>query len=80
MNAYKTSTVITPSKQVILSDMPFGVGDEVEVTVSRTENGSRSDRMRKLKALFQQTQSLPQVRSLTEDEIVREIEAHRSGK
>jgi len=80
MNAYKTSTVITPSKQVILSDMPFGVGDEVEVVVSRSENGSRTNRVKKLKALFKQTQSLPQVRSLTEDEIVREIEAHRSGK
>ena len=80
MNEYKTSTVITSSKQVILSDMPFGVGDEVEVVVSRSENGSRTERVRTLKALFKQTQSLPQVRSLTEDEIVREIEAHRSGK
>ena len=80
MNAYKTSTVITPSKQVILSDMPFSVGDKVEIVVSRSENGSRSDRVRKLKALFKKTQTLPQVRDLTEDEILREVEAHRSGR
>ncbi len=31
MNAHKTYSVTTDSKQVILSDMPYGVGDRVEV-------------------------------------------------
>lgn len=80
MKAYKTYSVISDSKQVILSDMPFGVGDRVEIVVSRYENGVRQDRVRKLKALFKKTQSMPQVQSLTEDDILREVEAHRSGK
>ena len=80
MNPYKTSTVVTPSKQVILSDIPFGVGDKVQIIVSRSENGPREGRVRKLKALFKKTQSLPQVRNLTEDEIERKVEAHRSDR
>lgn len=80
MKAYKTYSIISDSKQVILSDIPFGVGERVEIVVSRSENGSRSDRVRKLKALFKKTQSLPQVGNLTEDEILREVEAHRFGR
>lgn len=80
MKAYKTYSVIPDSKQVILSDIPFGVGDRIEIVVSRSENGPRSDRVRKLKVLFKATQSLPQVRTLTEDEILHEVEAHRSSR
>ena len=80
MKSYKTSSVITSSKQVILSDMPFGVGEKVEVIVSRPANGSRADRVRKLKTLFKTTQSLPQIRNLTDADILREVAAHRNGK
>lgn len=80
MNPYKTLTVVTPSKQVVLSDIPFGVGDKVPIIVSRSENGPREHRVRKLKALFKKTQSLPQIHNLTEDEIEREVEAHRSDR
>ena len=80
MKAYKTSSVITSSKQVILSDIPFGVGEKVEVVVSRPINGSRSDRVRKLKALFKTTQSLSQIRDLTDADISREVAAHRNAK
>ena len=80
MKAYKTSSVITSSKQVILSDMPFGVGEKVEVVVSRPVNGTRANRVRKLKALFKTTQSLPQIRNLSDTDISREVAAHRNGK
>ncbi len=80
MKAYKTHSVIPDSKQVILSNVPFGVGERVDIVMSKSKNGSRSDRVRKLKALLKKTQSLPQVRTLTEDEILREVEAHRSGR
>jgi|GEM_PF-1416579 len=80
MKAFKTSSVITASKQVILSDMPFGVGEKVEVVVSRPVNGSRADRVRKLEALFKTTQSLPQIRNLTDADILREVAAHRDGR
>ena len=80
MKAFKTSSVITASKQVILSDMPFGVGEKVEVVVSRPVNGSRADRVRKLEALLKTTQSLPQIRNLTDADIMRELAAHRDGR
>jgi len=80
MKAYKTSSVITASKQVILSDMPFGIGEKVEIVVSRPVNGSRTDRVRKLKALFKTTQSLPQIRNLTDADILSEVAAHRNRK
>ena len=80
MKAYKTSSVITDSKQIILSDMPFGVGEKVEVVVSRSNNGSRAAQFRKLKALFKTTQSLQQIRNLTDADILKEVAAHRNGK
>lgn len=80
MKAYKTFSVISDSKQVILSNVPFSVGDKVEVVVSKPEKGSRADRIQKLEALFKKTQSMPQARSLTEDEIISEVDAHRSGQ
>ena len=80
MKAYKTSSVITDSRQVILSDMPFGIGEKVEVVVSRSANGSRADRVRKLKTLFKTTQSLPQIRNLTDADILSEVAAYRNGK
>lgn len=78
MKTYKTSFVITASKQVILSDMPFGVGEKVEVIVSRPVNGSRADRVRKLKTLFKTTQSLPQIRNLTDAEILSEVATRKN--
>ena len=80
MKAYKTHSVITDSKQVILSDMPFGVGERVEVVVLKANNGPRSQRVRSLKALFKKTQSLPQIQTLSEADILREVAAHRNGK
>ena len=80
MKAYKTSSVITASKQVILSDIPFGVGEKVEVVVSRRIEGSGSESVRKLKALFKTTQSIPQIRNLTDADILDEVAAHRNGK
>ncbi len=80
MKAYKTYSTITDAKQVILSDVPFNVGEKVEIVVLAAENGSREERVQKLKSLFGETQSLPQVRALSEEDILREVEAYRNGK
>ncbi|MGH9945921.1 MAG: prevent-host-death protein [Pyrinomonadaceae bacterium] len=37
-------------------------------------------RAAKLKNLFKITQALPQIRTVTDDEILREIKAYRNGK
>lgn len=80
MKAYKTSSVVTDSRQLVLSNMPFSIGEEVEVIVSRPADCSRADRVRKLKALFKTTQSLPQIRTLTDADVSNEVSAHRNGK
>lgn len=80
MKTYKTYSVITDSKQVILSDVPFRIGEKVGIVVLAGEDGDRTERLRNLKKLFKETQSLPQIRNLSEDDISREIEAHRNGK
>ena len=80
MKAYKTYSTITDSKQVVLSDLPFRIGEKVEILVLAAENGNRAEQVRKLRDLFKETQSLPQIQTLSEDDILREVEAYRNGK
>lgn len=79
MKSYKTYSTVTTAKQIVLTDLPFGSGEKVEVVV-RAANGKRSERIRRLRKLFKETQSLPQVRVLAEDDIIREIDDYRTGK
>jgi predicted DNA-binding antitoxin AbrB/MazE fold protein len=80
MKAYKTYSTVSDLKQVILSDVPFRAGEKVEIVVLTTEDSDRSERVRKLKNLFRETQSLPQIQTLSEDDILREVEAYRNGR
>ena len=80
MKTYKTHSVITDSKQVVLSDVPFSIGEKVEIVMNAAEDRNLGKRIRNLKRLFRETQSLPQVRNFSEDDILREIEAYRNGK
>lgn len=79
MKAYKTYLTVTDPKQIILSDVPFRAGEKVEVLVLATEE-NRQEQIRELKNLFKETRSLPQVKILSEDDILSEIEAYRNGK
>lgn len=79
MKAYRTYLTITDPKQVILSNMPFRVGEKVEIVVLATEDDNHTERIRQLQELFKETQSLPQAQTLSEDDILREVEAYRSG-
>jgi alpha-amylase/alpha-mannosidase (GH57 family) len=72
MNTYRKRMIVQDPKQVVLSDIPFQAGQEVEVTVYATDGGED------LRALFKKTQQLPQIKVLTEDDIVAEIEAYRN--
>ncbi len=79
MKAYRTYLTITDAKQIVLSNMPFRVGEKVEIVVLAAEDNNRADRVRQLQELFRETQSLPQSQTLSEDDILREVEAYRSG-
>jgi len=80
MKAYKTYTTVSDSKQIVLSDVPFRVGDKVEIVVLTAENGGRAERVRKLKELLKETQSLPQIQTLSEDDILREVGEGDTGR
>jgi len=80
MKAYRTYLTITDQKQIVLSNMPFRVGEKVEIVVLAAEDNNRAERVSQLQELFKETQSLPQAQTLSEDDISREVEAYRSGK
>ncbi|MBD2436301.1 hypothetical protein [Nostoc sp. FACHB-110] len=79
MNAYKKYITITDPKQIILSDLPFAAGQRVEIIIIAEDN-PRESISKKVRDLFDKTQSLPEVQNITESEINAEIEAYRRGE
>ena len=79
MNAYRTWLTIDDPKRVVLSDVPFPPGQRVEILVVEAD-GDRQDALEELRATLKSTQSLPQARTITAEEIAAEIEAYRSGQ
>jgi len=79
MQAYRTKIKIKDPKKIILSNLPFRSGQVVEVLVL-AQDEERETAVKELKALFKETQSLPQVKALSDEDILAEIEAYRSGK
>ncbi len=76
MNTYRKRLIVQDSKQIVLSDVPFQTGQEVEVILRSTERPA-IERKNDLRVLLMKTQSLPQVQTLTEEDILAEIEAYR---
>lgn len=79
MLAYRQFVRVEPSKQIILSDVPFQPGQRVEVVVI-AEDEQPTRRVQELRELFQVTQALPQAQAISEEEIAAEIAAYRSGR
>jgi hypothetical protein len=77
MKEFRTSLTIKDPKQLVLSDLPFSEGQEVEVVVVAKDG---TDARAQLKDLLKATQSLPHVQALTEEDITREVEAYRNGR
>lgn len=79
MNAYKTYITIENPKQVVLSDLPFQVGQRVEIIVLAEDN-PQDTISNKLRNLFDKTQAIPGVEQVTDEEIAAEIEAYLRGE
>lgn len=77
MQAYKTFVTIQNPNQVVLNNLPFKEGQQVEILVLANDDQSQ---IQQLKLLFNETQSLPQSQSLTEEEILDEVAAYRSER
>lgn len=78
MLAYKTYITIDDARQAVLSNLPFEQGQRVEVVLIADENPSKL--AAKAKDLFKQTQALPQVKSISEAEILEEINNYRKER
>jgi hypothetical protein len=76
MNSYIKQVTVNDSKQLILSDLPFKPGQQVEIQIKVVEK-DRSAIAQELKALFKELQSLPSSEALTEEDIAAEIDAYR---
>ena len=74
MKAYKTILTVKNPKRLILSNLPFQSGQQVEVVLLQTQPVSSS-----VKKLFKQTQTLPRIKNITEEDIEKEIAAYRNG-
>lgn len=75
MKEFRISLTIKDPKQVVLSDLPFSEGQEVEVVVVAKDG--MDARVRELKDLLKATQSLLQAQAITEEDIIHEVEAYR---
>ena len=79
MEAYRTYLTITDPRQVVLKNLPFRPGQRVEVLLI-TSNTDAATITREMKALFQETQSLPHVQALSDEDIEAEVAVYRSGQ
>jgi hypothetical protein len=79
MQAYRTHLVIENPERVTVSNLPFRPGQYVEVLFI-AQDTNRALAVQELQALLKETQALPQVQALTEDEIAAEVVAHRRGQ
>ena len=79
MIAVRKYAVVSSSKGVVLSDLPFQPGQRVEVVVIAEEEKTTA-RLKELRELFQTTQALPQARAISEEEIAAEIAAYRASR
>jgi hypothetical protein len=79
MLAYRQYARVQPSKQIVLTDLPFQPGQRVEVVVI-AEDEPPAKRVQELRELFEATQALPQAQTISEEEIAAEIAAYRAGR
>jgi len=79
METYRVRTTVSKDGQLSIKGLPFRAGAKVEVFV-RKEGQDRQALAQELKALFKEIQSLPQAKTITEEEIAAEIAAYRATK
>lgn len=77
MEAYRTFLTVTDSHQIVLKDVPFQPGQPVEILVLAQRNEIMVQEMERL---FKETQSLSQIKSLTDEEITAEVNAFRCNQ
>lgn len=77
MKTYRTRITLADPKQLVLTNLPFQPGQDVEVLI-RTAPKKAS--LKALRMLLKQTQSLPQAQTIAQEDIKAEIENYRDGR
>ena len=84
MDTFRIRTTVSKDGKLSIKGLPFRPGARVEVVVraetKRPSPAKRKELAGELQALFKQIQSLPQAKTITEEEIAVEIAAYRASK
>ena len=81
ITAFRKKVTVRSDGRIEIKSMKLKPGTKAEVIVLvESADADRKERVRRLKALFKTTQSLPQAKTITEEEIAAEIAAYRAGK
>jgi hypothetical protein len=79
MVVYKKRITITDPNHLVLSDLPFKPGQEVEVAIAGVDK-DKIALVQKWRELLKETQALHADNPMSEEEIAAEIEAYRRGE
>lgn len=79
MKAYRTYITVTDPKKIVLNDVPFERGERVEALLLAREE-SDPGTVQELDSLLKASQGLPQIQTLSDDDIAAEVAAYRSGR
>lgn len=84
LTAYRKKITVRPDGRIEILEPILEPGTVAEVIVlveSEPESAAaRLARVEEWKALFKETQALPQAQTITEEEIAAEIAAYRAGR
>jgi hypothetical protein len=82
ITAYRKKATVSPDGRIEIKTPSLKPGTKTEVIIlvesDPEEAEARRERVREWKALFKETQALPQAKTITEEEIAAEIAAYRA--
>jgi hypothetical protein len=79
MKAYETLTTVEPQGDVRIAGVPFAPGTEVEVTIS-PKRKSPEEFLQAWQLVCGQLWKRPEIQSLSDADIQREIDEYRAGR
>ena len=79
METFRIRTTVSKDGKLSINNLPFRPGEKVDVIV-RGGIKNRQALANDLQGLFKEIQSLPQAKSITEEEIAAEIATYRASK
>ena len=84
LTAYRKKVTVRQDGRIEIKDPSFKSGTKAEVIVlvesAPDNNQDRQELVQEWKALFAETQALPEAKAITDEEIAAEIAAYRASK